>query len=446
MENGNESTIVHYLQGEEATSQQFHKLQFPFQENKLIEVIHTLSCEPFKDIQQTQKLLTGGDPLPPFYLEKCEDGRYQLIPEIGDPERLLVEKDGKDRRTRITPTHEFPNSIHGHMIMKFGNGKSYVGSGVMVGPNHVLTAGHNICSHTFREGWASQVTFIPAQDEQKAPFGKVEGAVLLALKGWRDQRKPEFDLGMVVLGEPIGYRTGWGGLFCASDELLLLQNIRITGYPGDKGEGENRSTQMWTMNHKAKRLTLEGIEYTIDTIEGQSGSAIWTNLAGYPGFHVIGIHTHGGEINRGTRLSHQKIKTVLSWMDSYQMKNFLHPALPSVEQDAQKTTYEMYKERAANGEQEPRYELGNYFFNRRKFIKFVDAKDHLKFHSKKEGEVESRDFEKGVKMYEAAAMQGHVESMWSLARCFEVGRGVEMNLTNAIALHQKCASGNITYN
>lgn len=67
-------------------------------------------------------------------------------------QEIILNRYGRDGRTPITSTKELPYRFHGHMIMTFANGKSYTASGTLVGPHHVLTAGHNLFSHKRGEG------------------------------------------------------------------------------------------------------------------------------------------------------------------------------------------------------------------------------------------------------------------------------------------------------
>ena len=48
---------------------------------------------------------------------------------------------GVDGRERIPDPTKWPYSIHAHLNMVI-NGDDYAGSGVMVGPHHLLTCGH----------------------------------------------------------------------------------------------------------------------------------------------------------------------------------------------------------------------------------------------------------------------------------------------------------------
>ena len=54
-----------------------------------------------------------------------------------------------DGRTQVLTTSKWPYSVHGLVSMKMKNADC-CGSGIMIGPNVVLTAGHNLFSHKLK--------------------------------------------------------------------------------------------------------------------------------------------------------------------------------------------------------------------------------------------------------------------------------------------------------
>ncbi|MBL8676124.1 MAG: hypothetical protein JNJ47_01680 [Alphaproteobacteria bacterium] len=134
--------------------------EFPFQESSLTGISHTDFCPEVKKLGQTQRFL-GRCNLDPLNVAISKDGRCVVIKPGDCPLRegavLKQITPGKDGRVRVMNPSELPYRFHGHMIIKFSNGKEYVGSGTLVGPHHILTAGHNIFSHKMGEGWATSV-------------------------------------------------------------------------------------------------------------------------------------------------------------------------------------------------------------------------------------------------------------------------------------------------
>lgn len=234
---------------------------------------------------------------------------------------------GKDHRTKVSleKRQKWPHSIHGHLIAEFSDKKRFVGTGVLVGPNHVLTAAHNIYNHGTpsgkKRGWAKKVTFAPARHESAYPFASQKGCVLLCPNDWVNQKsgdKKNDDFAIVVLDYSIGRWTGWSGLMCLPS-YLELGSFSIAGYPIDKGFGGQVSTQMWEMKGKIK--SKENLfEYEISTAPGQSGSAIWCKIN--EEVYTVGVHVEGGNRkNIGVRLTPERLKLISRWIFKYWTKD-----------------------------------------------------------------------------------------------------------------------------
>lgn len=220
---------------------------------------------------------------------------------------------GPDDRVRVTNTLAWPYTVQGHMIMLFPNGKRYIGSGTMVGKHHVLTAGHCVYSKD-DGGWATQVQFNAAQNDDALPFGSVFAVKLLSVSGWTGNNDRAYDMGMLILQSDLGSQTGWFGVITIpNDDELLRKRVNVTGYPGDKG-----GQQLWTHADAIKSLTPENAYYDIDTVGGQSGSGVWSTFEGHSGEKVACIHTTGASTGNGaTRISKSKFDRIVDWMQNY---------------------------------------------------------------------------------------------------------------------------------
>lgn len=218
---------------------------------------------------------------------------------------------GEDGRKRVKVPTQWPDCVHSKLDLYF-NDQPDGGTGVLVGPHLLLTAAHNVFD---QEGgariWAKKVSVYPALNEDQV-IEQAEGIGVWIYEQWFKDENPEFDIALIVLNKALGSIFGWRGLYCPNDQTLgVLQDIQkfcITGYPGDKG-----CKQMWTMAHKLNRWNNEQLFYVIDTACGQSGSGI--EIRRQDEEYVIGVHTNGGATeNRGTRLSQEKFRTLIFWM------------------------------------------------------------------------------------------------------------------------------------
>ena len=210
-----------------------------------------------------------------------------------------------DNRTRVTSTDEWPYCTFGKLDLVFPKGGAG-GSGVLVGSNIVLTAGH--CAYDQKlGGWVRGARFTPGKNETAAPFGFSDALKAHSTAGWVERGNPDYDIAAFVLKENFGISVGSINIDILNDDLFKKAVFAVTGYPGDKG-----GLQMWTHAEKIKTVTLSKLFYEIDTESGQSGAPLWNpETQG-----LAGIHTTGGSSENGAvRLNAEKsswLKGVMS--------------------------------------------------------------------------------------------------------------------------------------
>jgi V8-like Glu-specific endopeptidase len=232
----------------------------------------------------------------------ADDGRYTT--------EVII---GTDDRVRVQATNTWPYSVHGHMRMRFPNGRTYIGTGTMVNRHHVLTAGH--CVYSAADGgWATSVSFEAARNGANRPFGTHFANRLLSVTGWTQHANTNYDMAMLVLSTDLGQQTGWTGVITGPDSLLNNHRVNVTGFPGDKANG----TEMWTHADAISAVAAERFHYMIDTMGGNSGGGVYSKWQGHPGEKVCGIHTTGSQSGNGaTRISRPKFDRIVDWMSQY---------------------------------------------------------------------------------------------------------------------------------
>lgn len=153
------------------------------------------------------------------------------------------------------------------------------GSGVMVGPRHVLTVSHVI--QWLSNGSAGWVRFRPMFFDGSAPFGeawgtrvyyksKVSGPTIDWFEG-------QYDYVCVVLNRSIGNLTGWMGARGYTDSWDGGRYWSHVGYPGDLTSG-NRPTFEGS-------LSLDGSFWQFDSHEAMSHRGdVWPGQSGGPFF------------------------------------------------------------------------------------------------------------------------------------------------------------------
>ena len=244
--------------------------------------------------QKIANIKISGDPIETKDLQRSKS----IVPFT--PEEI------KDERTRVTDTDKFPNATNVFMEMFFGEGRNerpYNGSGVMIGPRHVLTAGHNVYDND-KEMWASHVNVSPGANEGKSLFGTTSVVKAFVPNAYFDG-EDKSDLAVLVLEEDLGKYTGWASVNALGDGELEDTKFFVSGYPGDKATG-----QLWEMKGEIKFITPTVLKYKIATYAGQSGSPLWKK--GTPPT-VVGIHVRGGDtVNEATRISRERLDWIIS--------------------------------------------------------------------------------------------------------------------------------------
>ena len=188
-----------------------------------------------------------------------------------------------------------------------------MGTGVLVGPRHVLTSAHVLVSEKDpSKTVGSHLRVQPARNGDHQPFPEVK------VRGWRvDPRwirkvgahwqvQARFDYGLVVLEKDVsGWKhpglgecslAYWGApdicfpqteVGLAADKVAG-QDAWSAGYPGDREPG--------TMHGGAGQITYDNhkgvLMHTIDTYGGHSGAPIWIKRHGM--WCLVGIHSRGG--------------------------------------------------------------------------------------------------------------------------------------------------------
>ncbi|WP_197529631.1 trypsin-like serine peptidase [Botrimarina mediterranea] len=204
-----------------------------------------------------------------------------------------------DERVRVTNTSTYPYSANCQLIIKFVGGGGARGTGWLMGPRLVVTAGH--CVHQGDGGnFFESVEVIPGMNDSARPFGSqvIPSSRLRASNDWKQSGLVQSDYGAILLNSEFLSRTGVSpgshNIAVARDSDLQGAEILLSGYPGDRPIG-----QQWMDRDPLQTVQPGRLWYMLDTYGGQSGSAsVLTTSA-----KAVGIHNYGGCPNKSTRIT-----------------------------------------------------------------------------------------------------------------------------------------------
>jgi len=133
---------------------------------------------------------------------------------------------------RVTNSADYPWRVNVKLIMTFSDG-IYVGSGVLIDPRHVLTAGHCVYSEKV-DAWASSIRVVPAYENGETPYGDAYATELYSWGGWTVNENFDWDMGYIKLDRAVGALTGWHGYGYHNNEAFFTGNtFQNPGYPAE---------------------------------------------------------------------------------------------------------------------------------------------------------------------------------------------------------------------
>lgn len=220
----------------------------------------------------------------------------RIHPNIIDP-RIATTIFGADNRRAFQDT-SYPWSTVGLVETNRGSG-----SGVMIGPRHLLTVSH-VIDWTAPPGFAADwVRFTPSYFDGNAPFGEAYGSHIYWYvqedgDGFITGVEGDFDYVVVVLDRRLGETTGWMGARGYDDDWDNLAVWSHMGYPADLNSGQ-RPTWQGNFRIDGTDADAQSILHQADVFPGQSGGPVFGFWAGDVGPRAVAVQSWQNTSNNG---------------------------------------------------------------------------------------------------------------------------------------------------
>ena len=147
---------------------------------------------------------------------------------------------GQDNRIPISSTTRAPWRWNCKLIIHWPNGQKHHGTGFLIGPCTVMTAGH--CVHTGKNGqWMRKIEVIPGMNGAHRPYGTYISSNFRSVLGWTRDGKSAHNYGAIILGpnQKVGCRLGYFGFAAYSESTLKNMLVNMAGYPAQGSSGRS---------------------------------------------------------------------------------------------------------------------------------------------------------------------------------------------------------------
>ena len=226
-----------------------------------------------------------------------------------------------DFRLRKTGREQYPWRCFAKIIIKSAGSFDNVGSGVFVGPKHILTAAHNIW-----DCFNGSCGLTGTSWEAHFPYHVRNATWLWIHPNWHagDTQNVNLDYGVIILDEPDNYSPGCLSMYAPSSKEIAGPNVygfpsdllacKDSPFPEDGCEpwgkcGDN--LYVGTMNIAISQVKKYRFGGHVNTQMGQSGGPylIWSLGKRV----VIGVHSQGnGQFGLAKRLHSDSIFNIVN--------------------------------------------------------------------------------------------------------------------------------------
>lgn len=137
-----------------------------------------------------------------------------------------------DDRVEVSNVRQHPYKTIVFLRIKNADGKTTLGSGVMVGNSTILTAGH-VVKDGKHGGWAEEIRVYPGG--KNSGYASAVATDFACSTQWASSYSEEYDYGIINLDRPLS--VGYLNMTALSDSQLEGKVFQNYGFPADKTEG-----------------------------------------------------------------------------------------------------------------------------------------------------------------------------------------------------------------
>ncbi len=196
---------------------------------------------------------------------------------------------GADDRVEIVATTAPPWSAVVELNISFPWGE-VLATGVMIGPNDLLTVGHAVYSADYG-GYATAIVASPARSGRLDPFGIANSVAFQVDPRWVENDRLGapldpfgYDYALVTLDRPVGSATGFLPVGVLDDPIGVA--VQAAGYPADKGYDFLYRTEGTVDSADIDTLFFAD---DLDLLPGQSGSPVFVTDPATGQATVVGL-------------------------------------------------------------------------------------------------------------------------------------------------------------